>query len=227
MKRNLMKKNFLLLTILLPLVFGSCIDDITENTYTCEEEGEFLGEFLITPESNEYWAYGQTQKRVYLDSIGNELEMISRSSYLEIIQETQVRTVCGDWSTPIREVDVIKTEHKRAYYRNDNSSFFLSLESSAINITDDSEQIVDIMTVSAGNSYYNFVIDDRGNSNNIPNYLWKGNLETVSDTTFLGQQFNDVYYEDFYERPTFFNKTQGIVAFYDFNKTFYVLDRIE
>ena len=125
------------------------------------------------------------------------------------------------------EIDFIKRSQKRVSYRNNSISFFLYLESTAINVTEYNQQIVDIMTVSGGNSYYNFVASDRGNSNNIPSYLWQSNLETVSDTTFLGRQFNDLYYDDLHTRPTFFNKAQGIVAFYDFNETFYVLDRIE
>lgn len=220
-------KNFLLLTILLPLTFGACVNDITENTYYCEEKGEFLGEFLITPKSNEYWVYSPEQKRIYVNAAGNELEMTASSSYYEYINDYQIRTICGDWSTPIQEIDFIRTEQKNAYYRNGNANMYLSLESAAINITEDSEQIIDIMTVSAGNASYSFVVDDRGNSDNIPNYFWQGNLEMVNDTTFLGRQFNDVYYEDFYTNPTFFNKTQGIIAFYDYNQTFYVLDRIE
>ena len=226
MKRNPMKRNFLLLTILLPLVFGACVSDITENTYICEEKGEFLGEFLLTPEANEYWAYESGQKRIYVSTAGNELELTA-SSYTDVIDDLEIRTVCGDWSTPIREIDFIKRSQKRVSYRNNSISFFLYLESTAINVTEYNQQIVDIMTVSGGNSYYNFVASDRGNSNNIPSYLWQSNLETVSDTTFLGRQFNDLYYDDLHTRPTFFNKAQGIVAFYDFNETFYVLDRIE
>ncbi|MGB0864668.1 MAG: hypothetical protein ACPG19_03555 [Saprospiraceae bacterium] len=223
-----MRRNFLLLTILSTLAFGSCVSDITENTYTCEEKGEFLGEFLITPASNEYWDYEADQKRIYVNATGQEVTLIA-NNYFDAISDRTIRNVCGDWSMPIRESDLIRVQRKNVNYRNSATGIYmyLSLESTVINVTEDSEDIVDIIYISAGNAYYNFVIDDRGNSDNIPDYLNKGNLEMISDTSFLGHQFSDIYYDDLFEQPAFFNKSQGIVAFYANDETFYVLDRIE
>jgi hypothetical protein len=82
----------------------------------------------------------------------------------------------------------------------------------------DSIFFIDRMTVITG-LYQRFTIDNRNVSDNRPSF--------IADTTISGKHFQNVYYTQNEPRSLFYTKEQGIVAFLDFHKNLYVLDRVE
>ena len=223
-----MKRKLLLNLFLGCILIISCNDAVDSN-FICQEFGEYLGEFRLTDEANTFWSYSANQKRIYIDSLGNEITLQEFGAYNEGISESVVRTVCAppDWNQ--QEVDYVNLEGKDVQYRDGqgNNYIRLILTTRLVAITDTSETFMDIMSINTPYSYFNFAASDRGNSEDVPDYYKIEYLETLTDTTLLGHDFQNLYYDTIYEFPTFFNKTEGVVAFHDWNGTLWVLDRIE
>ncbi len=223
-----MNKQLLFFTLITLFFFSACLEDEINTNFYCEEKGSDLGTFLLMPESEDFWVYEPGQKLYFQDSVGNELMFEEETPLLDSLESRVVRTVCGNGDTPEREQDIMKAAVKSVHYTtptNNRLSIHYRIGVNLWETTEDNETMYDNVSIYLPYSYYNFVSSKRGNDFDTPNYLWLGKYEQA-DTTLLGRSFNDVYFSDD-QLHSFFNKEKGVVAFYDHNRTLFVLDRIE
>lgn len=223
-----MKKQLLFLSIIILLFFSACLEDQVSSDFYCEKKGRDLGTVLLMPESEEFWIYQPGQKLYFQDSIGNEIIFEEYQPLVDTLEHMVIRHICGDQNSPEFERNVMTREVKRVYYKSTINNFFIyyNVVVSLLDATDDSETLYDHVFVNALYSNFNFVSSKRGNDFDTPYYLWLGRYEQT-DTTLLGRTFTDVYFEEEDIYSGFLNKEKGLIAFYDYNRTLFVLDRIE
>lgn len=222
-----MKINLTTILLLLSIFYlQGCINDVVDNTFYCEEEGIFFGDALFSETTNEFWSYAPNQKLIFKTSQGNELTLF-QEDYDSLTEFMILQTVCGGSQLPAHEFHSINAEHRNVHFSDSSGSIniFMSLRISPWYEIEDELNYFEVLNVYGTNNYMYFATDKVGDIA-VPDYLWIGNYEQV-DTTLNGKTFENVYYRPEYIYGGFYSKTQGLVAFYDDQLNFYVLDRIE
>jgi hypothetical protein len=222
-----MKTNLLFLMVIGSLLsFQSCVNDVIDNTFYCEEEGIFFGNALFSETSNSFWSYQPNQKLIFKDVNGNELELM-QEDYDSTVQPMILQTVCGGPQLPAHEFHSVNAENKYVVFQDEarTVSIYMALSITPWYEIEDELSYFETVNISSNFTYFYFATDKVG-SIDTPNYMWLGNYEQV-DTTLLGKTFQDVYYNPNFNYSGFYSKSQGLVAFYDNDTNLYVLDRIE
>jgi hypothetical protein len=216
-----MKKNifyFIIFSILFH--FSACRDVIKSEIVECNEEGKYYGAIHLSERADSFWTYKPNQTRVYIIN-GQEIEVTENWNglYWEEFVKTPLDILCS-WHNTEPVMDYADLEYRRVNYTaatNPGVRIDIELEVRPI-YRNDSIFFIDRMTVITG-LYQRFTIDNRNVSDNSPSF--------IADTTISGKHFQNVYYTQNEPRSLFYTKEQGIVAFLDFHKNLYVLDRVE
>ncbi len=204
----------------------SCMNDVVDNSFYCEEKGQFFGNIELKEDSDAFWSYSKGQRLYFQDASGNELEFIE-GDYDSLMQFSMVRILCGREGLPDYQFDYINAERRAVFYEtaDHTHSIYMSLAVQPWDIENNNLANLEVFNLTSNSSYFYFATAKTGNVN-IPNYMLMSSYQQA-DTTLLGRFFENAYYREDFNNSGFYTKAQGLVAFYDNNSTLYVLDRIE
>jgi hypothetical protein len=214
--------NFLL--FLLVLIFSNC-KDVVNSSFECFEEGEYFGIKHLSEKSDSFWSYQDGQTRVYFNSAGDEFafDEYIYEPYQEGVTEYPLEYLCSP-SNSAPEYNYIDIEYKKVHYHSPKTSALLSIELDVHPVfSGDSIYYIDLLTLKT-RSYDTFVIDYQNTFDQNDSH---DQFDFTTDTILLGKTFQNVYYQQEELFSVFYTKEQGVVAFYDINENFYVLDKVE
>jgi hypothetical protein len=221
----------LLAIFFISIIGSSCLDDTVQSDFSCEEEGQYYGDFPLMAKTDSLLPYVPGKSLVFVDSLGNEATFVETQPLNELTGERVIRTVCGGSWMEIHEFDSYTYHQKNArYYSGDiNARFYLFASKNYLEATDTSFVTYDDFSISIDWSYMSFgYMEDGGDISDFsPSLAEDWITETIGDTTLLGRSFTDVFKSKRQENPIYYSKVTGIAAFRSRENVFWVFDRAE